>query len=231
MKLKELIEERDVLIKELDEISRSGQNEQKIKDYLSSLNSDMDEMLETVPTISVKEFNDMIKQIFKTKYNIDAEFKILNHAFTDKDEERRLDFVLSLKRENSSDADNFKLASQSVRRNFIASSSKFLVKLNKFLLRTIGVLDKSREWRELTNKYPEFKDVLLEVISQIKINELSKNKSLIASMIEKKKKELLSIDNSENENSTITKTDIQLEIEENKQELGALETVIDSWKL
>ena len=93
------------------------------------------------------------------------------------------------------------------------------------------MLDKSREWRELTNKYPEFKDVLLEVISQIKINELSKNKSLIANMIEKKYKELLSIDNSENENSTITKTDIQLEIEENKQELGALETVIDSWKL
>ena len=40
MKLKELIEERDILIKELkelDEISRSGQNEQKVKDYKCKL--------------------------------------------------------------------------------------------------------------------------------------------------------------------------------------------------
>ena len=222
MRLKELIEERDILIKELkelDEISRSGQNEQKVKDYkykLYDLHSEILEILGTVPIISVKEFNDMIKQIFKTKYNIDAKCKILKHAFT-----KRRDFVLSLKRENSSSFDKFILESQSVRRKFIFDAKQF------FLI-AISLNYKSREWKELTNKYPEFKDVLLEVISQAKINELSKNKALIARLIESKNKLLL---HPEIENSTRFKTGIEHDIEENRQQLDALETEIDSWKL
>ena len=158
----------------------------------------------------------MIKQIFKTKYNIDAKCKILKHAFT-----KRRDFVLSLKRENSSSFDKFILESQSVRRNFIFNAKQF------FLI-AIGLNYKFREWKELTNKYPEFKDVFIEVISQAKINELSKNKALIARLIESRNKLLL---HPEIENSTRFKTRIEHDIEENRQQLDALETEIDSWKL
>lgn len=223
MKLKNLIEERNALIEKLQQIQNPEQDTQA-KDYklkIANLDNEIKELLENVPNITFKDFNDMLKEIFKRKYNIDADLKIVNHAFTDKDEKRLIDFILCVKRENDPSFDNFTIARQPIRRNFIASSSKFLVKLDKFFLSSINVADKSHGYGVLVSKYPEIIDVLLEIISNIKTTQLENDKNYLVRMIEKKKQELNVQEN----------PDFASDIEEGEQEINEINDAINSWKL
>lgn len=238
MILKDLIEERDRFIKErdglFDELDKLD-NYEEFQQYNQRIqNADflIEHLVETLPTISLKEFNDMVNQIFK-KYDIDSELSIWNNGYSDKDKERSVDFILNLKRENSASEDNYKLASQTVRRTLFTSASVFSVMLNEFISYMINPDKRPREWKRLIAEYPEFKEVLYEVISQAKINDLTRKKKLIVRMIEKQNTQLSQLENGESTqaNSTPSQTDIKKQLKANNQELNALNTMIENWTI